>query len=166
MGVPGNELADAAAEAARQRPEVDVVVPLSRNQLCICTRALNQVQRFLQHRLEAEVSERARRYRAVTDYEPLVLPRSTPRKVETLLFRLWLEDHCFWQIKINPTAGEKKCQHCRHPEATLEHYLKYCPATAFLRRGPPTTSEGLVHRLCSHLSDYELRRLVECQPPL
>ncbi|XP_076029819.1 uncharacterized protein LOC143018344 [Oratosquilla oratoria] len=166
VGVPGNELADAAAEAARKRPEIDVVVPLSRNQLRLRTRALNQVQRFLQHRLEAEVSERARWYRAVTDYEPLVLPRSTPRKVETLLFRLRLEDRCFWEIKTNSTPEERRCSHCRHPEATLNHYLKHCPATAFLRRGPPTTSEGLVRRLCRHLSDYELRRLVECQPPL
>ncbi|XP_076059871.1 uncharacterized protein LOC143036414 [Oratosquilla oratoria] len=84
VGVHGNDLADAAAATARKRASVDVQVPPSKSQLQLKTRALARKKWHLQHRQEAQISQRAGWYIKVTAYEPLVLPRSTPRRIASI----------------------------------------------------------------------------------
>lgn len=112
------------------------------------TMVMEQARWFFEHRLEAERPDRVKWYSAVTKYEPLGLPSSTSRKAEVQLHRLRLEDHCLWQVMHRSTAEEWQRKHCRAQDTDLIHYFSACPATVFLIRGPATTPEGIVHRLC------------------
>ena len=165
IGVIGNELADKAAEIARKRPRVDLVIHPSKEQLSGQTTAVANKRALAIHKTASMTSPSAQWYRRATAYEPLGLTRDMKRSDEITLHRLRLGYPCYWEIVPDVAEDECCCKLCNAPNTSLQHYLAECEETAFLRSGPHTTPEGLVRRLCDSLSVSKLQWLDLHKPP-
>ena len=165
IGIEGNERADRIAELGKGLPITGPALYPSRQRLRQSTVAVGQRRVREQHIGAAARSTPCKWYRDTTGYDPLTLPRDTSREAEVLLHRLRLEYRCIWQVIPSVGMAERACEHCGEASATLDHYLQDCDHTSFLRQGPPTTSAGLVKRLCSNPNPWKLDNLVTKKPP-
>ena len=167
IGIPGNEAADAAARAAASRPGHQVIdVAPSRAELAQAAKVTMRKRSTDHLRRKSPERRTAQWYRLATAHEPAILPARCSRGDETRVFRLRLGYHSKWQVLHPPPEGESICPHCDEgEEATLTHYIAQCPATAFLRPGPPTSPEGYVRRLSRSCSRYILDQLASTPPP-
>lgn len=163
VNIAGNEIVDKAARAACTQPNPDFSINLHPSRAKLKEDAKQKERKHLltTHKTASQHSVSAKWYRTVTQYNPPALNTSTTRAEEQHLFRIRLGWMCRWERCEHPA---EPCAHCNTPATSLDHWLLTCPATAFLRRGPNTTAEGIALRLIQGWTTY-IKEQVALHPP-